>query len=638
MTKSHAYQLLAAILVIWMATAPSVLAKGDIKSAQAALADGRYQEAVDLLLEAERSDSRNHELKRLLGDAYRGLGDLENAQKAYERALKVKGADREALLKLGETLVELGDTDEAIKVLEKGLNKARNNSGKAAFHHALGRAFMLTENCSEAQKNLLAATIEDESNIEYRLTLGDAYFACEVYTLAKIEYEAVLKEDSANCMVWYRIGVGQFRARMFNDALVSFGNAYLCDSTYTPVYYNLALLYVLSARSQRGDKSVEYYQNALYYFERYREVWPDSNKVLVAKNVSLAYYHLGDAEKAAEELKRAINVGADDPELLFLLARSLHYLAKVDRDSGRVAQSTERFSQAITRFDEYENNLSAADTASAELYRLRAISRQTLFDDTTNSYGADWVQLIIDDYNKSIALDSADAYSISRAGTLLNSKRVKRYEDAKWYFDRMTELFPNEAIYWFNATLPRLSLGQEGEALPFLFAAIEEDTTSAGQVRKKAEEIASTILLKSGELARAKTFFERMVAREPNNCSHLQWLAYCLYTPAVDKMTVNIQAARSMFFSVIPHLEKAYNCSKRRGASACKMRDISLWLATAYTQLEKPDWEKALPVINAGLECNEHDADFLQLKKVYEDTQEIDYAPGSKTESNNEKK
>jgi len=637
MTKTHVYQLLAAILVIWMATTPTVLAKGDIKSAQAALADGRYQEAVDILLEAEKSDSRNNDLKRLLGDAYRGLGDLENAKKAYERALKVKGADREASLKLGETLIELGDSDEAIKVLKKGLDKARENPEKAAFHHALGQAFMLAGNCSEAQQNLLAATIENESKIDYRLDLGDAYFACEVYPLAKIEYEAVLKKDSANCMVWYRIGVGQFKARMFNDALISFGNAYLCDSTYTPVYYNLALLYVLSARSQQGEKSVEYYQNALYYFERYREVWPDSNKVLVAKNVSLAYYYLGDAEKAAEELTRAINVGANDPELLFLLARSLHYLAKVDRDNGRVAQSTERYLQAISRFDQYQSGLSATDTATAELYKLRAIDRHTLFDDTTNSYGADWVQLIIDDYNKAIELDSTDAYSISRAGTLLNSKRVKRYEDAKWYFDRMTELFPNEAIYWFNDALPRLNLEQEGEALPFLFTAIEKDTTTAGQVRKQAEEIASTILLKSGELERAKTFFERMVARDPNNCSHLQWLAYCLYTPAVDRMTVNIQAARSMFFTAIPHLEKAYNCYTRRGTSACKMRDISLWLATAYTQLEKPDWEKALPVINAGLECNDKDQDFLQLKKAWEDSQEIQYAPGSKTGSNNEK-
>jgi len=596
------YAVFVAVLFYLMAASVALADKVDLEPAEDALADGRYQEAVDLLIELEKSDPRNNELFRLLGDGYTGLGDYENAEKAYGRAIKLKSRDKIARLKWGEALVALGKTDKAIKILEKGLKDAKKDPDKAAFNGGIGRALMAAGKCTDAQEYLLKATIQDEANLEYHVDLGDAYFDCQVYTLAKIEYQSVLAADSGNCMAWYRIGVAQFRDRMFTDALVSFGNAFLCDTMYVPVYYDLALLYVLSARSQRGEKAVEYYQNALYYFERYRAAWPDSNKILVAKNVSLAYYYLRDYEKAAEELSHAIDIGVDDPELLFLLGRSLQLL--------------QRYDEAITRFDEYEAILTDADTASAEFYSRRANCRYRLGEqDSTLAADADWLGKAVADYQRAIALDSNDARSLSMVATLLNGKVLQRYEESIWYFDRITELYPGEARYWFNAALPRLKLERESEAIKFLTKAMEVDTTAEGEVRSTAREIISPMLLKSGRYGEAREFYRNLVAQDPNNCDNLQWYAFTFHVA-------------EQYERALPHLEKAYNCMKRKGKKPCQMRDIMLWLAQAYLQVAKMD--KVKPLIDQGLKCDPSDKEFLEVKSIYDEGQEMKYIPGTK--------
>jgi|GEM_PF-2271963 len=600
------HSVVGGVLLCLVAASVVFAGKVNLEPARTALQEGRYREAVDLLVELEKSDRRNNELYRLLGDAYTGLDDIANAEKAYGRAVQLKSGDIDARLKWGDALVALGNTGEAIKVLEKGLKGARKDPQKAAFNDGIGRALVAAGNCTGAQEYLLRATIQDDANIMYHLHLGDAYFDCQVYSLARIEYQTVLGADSGYCLAWYRIGVAQFRDRAFQDALVAFGNAYLCDTTYVPVYYDLALLYVLSARSVSGEKAATYYQSALYYFERYRAAWPDSNKVLVAKNVSLAYYYLRDYEKAAEELSRAIDIGVDDPELLFLLGRSLQLL--------------KRYDEAIVRFDEYETVLADTDTASAEFYNRRATCRVKLAEqDSARGVDADWQAKAVADYQQAIALDSNDVRALSMTATLLNGKVLRRYEESIWYFDRMTQLFPGEARYWFNAALPRLKLERESEALEFLFQAMEIDTTAEGKVRGTAQEIISPILLKSGRYREARDFYKKLVAQDPNNCDNLQWYAFTFHVA-------------EQYQQALPHLERAYNCMKRKGRKPCQMRDIMLWVAQAYSQI--PRMDKVKPLVEAGLKCDPNDPDLLKLKKIYEESEEIQYIPGTKAGGN----
>ncbi len=597
---------------------PAAFARTDLTGAQQAITDGRFQEAIDLLTAAQEEDARNHEIYLLLGKAYRGLGDLENAESAYRQAVKYKGKDPRTRVGLAEVLMAQEEYEEARAVLDTGLKKAKDDEDKAKYNDAIGRLLTATGKCNEAQQYLLTATIQDEETLDYRLHLGQAYYECQVYTLAKIEYQAVLAEDSSNCMAWYRIGYADFRDRRFNQALEAFSNAYLCDTTFIPVYYDLAWLYYLSARSQRGEKAEEYYNNALYFFEKYRKEWLDSNKVQVAKNISLAYYQLNAYEQAIEELARAIELGVDDPEMLFLLGRSL--------------QVMERYEEAIGRFDQYEASLGQADTASAELYSRRGLCRYMMTrDDSILANDPQWLMLAVEDFKKAIERDSTDARSISLAGTLLNGSVLKRYEDAKWYFDRLTEMFPDEARYWYNAALPRLRLKQDVEALDFLLRAIATDTTVEGAVRKSAREIASPILLKAGQFAKARGFYEKMIAEEPNNCEHKKLYAYIYMAVAIDEPDETKAGAK--WAAAIPHLKRAYNCMADKQLNPCetKMFEVTKWLAQAYMLQSASDRDSARPLIEQGLKCRPDDRDLKELERVISEGEELEYTPGMKT-------
>jgi predicted Zn-dependent protease len=616
MIKTRGILLIVVLLAVTLTAPRAALGKVDLGLAQTMINDGRYQEAVDYLLQAEKDEARNIDLYKLLGDAYVGLADYAKAGESLEQALKLKSGDTDARLKLGDVLVKLGQSAGAVDVLKKGLDKAKKDSEKAVFNDAIGRALIAGGDCNGAQEYLLKATIQDGENLEYRVDLGQAYYECQVYSLAKIEYQAVLSADSNNCKAWYRIGFAQFRDRAFNDALYSFQRAYLCDTTFIPVFYDLALLNVLSARSQRGEKAEEYYRNALYYFERYRTEWPDSNKVLVAKNISLAYFYLNGYEQAAEELARAIDeVGVEDPELLFLLGRSLQLL--------------QRYPEALERFNQYEAGLTDADTASAEFYSRRGMVRYAMKnEDSTLVNDAAWLTKAVEDFKKAVELDSTDARSISMAGSLLSSEVLKQYEESLWYLDRLTVMFPEEPSYWFNAAIVRLRLKRDMEALEFLFQAMANDTTAEGLVKNKAREYASPILLTSGQYTRAREYYQGLIAQEPNNCEHKKWFAFTYYVaagaaPEGDEM-------RQAYQRALPHLERAYECMKAHGQTPCQMNEIGKWLAQTYTQLPIPDWKEAGPLIEQGLKCSPNDSDFRELQRIDEENKTQEYVPGTK--------
>jgi tetratricopeptide (TPR) repeat protein len=297
---------------------------------------------------------------------------------------------------------------------------------------------------------------------------------------------------------------------------------------------------------------------------------------------------------------------------------------------GRSLQVTERYEEAIERFNQYEAGLTDADTASAELYWRRGLCRYAMTqEDSTLAEDAEWLTKAYEDFDKAVEMDSTDARSISLAGTILNGGVLKRYEDSKWYFDRLCEMFPEEARYWYNSALPRLRLKQDVEALDFLMKAMASDTTAEGTVRESAREIASPILLKSGQLSKAREFYQNLISAEPNNCEHKKWYAYTYMALAID---VNPDQAGAKWAAAIPSLKRAYDCYVAQQYNPCnsKMFEITKWLAQAYALQSTPDWEAAKPLIEQGLKCKPGDTDLKNLEDAQLQGEEIDYVPGSK--------
>ena len=58
------------------------------------------------------------------------------------------------------------------------------------------------------------------------------------------------------------------------------------------------------------------------------------------------------------------------------------------------------------------------------------------------------------------------------------------------------------------------------------------------------------------------------------------------------------------------------------------MRDITLWLAQAYSQTNQLN--RAEPLVDQGLKCDPDDKEFKEIQNSILMEQEIDYTPGQK--------
>ena len=82
-------------------------------SAQQAIADKDYSAAVPLLQQVTSAEPRNADAWNLLGFSNRKLGNMDEAAKAYHKALKINPGHLGALEYQGEMYVQLGDLKKA---------------------------------------------------------------------------------------------------------------------------------------------------------------------------------------------------------------------------------------------------------------------------------------------------------------------------------------------------------------------------------------------------------------------------------------------------------------------------------------------------------------------------------------------
>ena len=99
----------------------------DVQKAYDAYEAMKYSEAIELLKEAYtevRGREDKAEVLYMTAESYRNINDYENAERYYERAIKVGYKEPEAILKRGDMFKAQGEYEEAIEVYQKYKEKA----------------------------------------------------------------------------------------------------------------------------------------------------------------------------------------------------------------------------------------------------------------------------------------------------------------------------------------------------------------------------------------------------------------------------------------------------------------------------------------------------------------------------------
>ncbi|MEX2455195.1 MAG: tetratricopeptide repeat protein [Rhodospirillaceae bacterium] len=202
-----------------------------------------------------------------VADATAAAGDLASATAMYRRAYEADPLNAEVMQRLGETLLHLGEHDEAARVFRK----AAANGPNAEALRGLARALIGLDQPRAAISQLEAALEIAESVNAYN-AMGVAYDLLGDHGAAQAFYRTGLDVDAANAVLQNNLGLSLAVSGRHEEAISVLRRSARSPGATARQRLNLALAYGLAgemsaaaetARIDLDERSVE--QNLAFY-------------------------------------------------------------------------------------------------------------------------------------------------------------------------------------------------------------------------------------------------------------------------------------------------------------------------------------------------------------------------------------
>lgn len=185
---------------------------------------GDYPAALKSLLEAERYDNTDHIIQNNLGIVYFFRGHHDQAEKHLRRATELKPEFTDAKNNLARVLIEKGESNEAIKLLEKVLDDLTYDRPAKAT-----------------------------------LNLGIAYFRLKKFDEARSHFTKALKYGRDNCLANNYLGRSFFEEKNYKNATTALDHAvsFCKNLQFDEPHYYSALSYYLLGEKQKAEVRLE---------------------------------------------------------------------------------------------------------------------------------------------------------------------------------------------------------------------------------------------------------------------------------------------------------------------------------------------------------------------------------------------
>lgn len=172
-----------------------------------ALEQGDYPSAISFLEVALQGAplEEGAELQAMLGKAYLGKGDLEQAERMFRKALEAPSPPAEAYRELGELSQKRGEVEQALSYYRKGLEQ-------------VGR----WEERERLAKRILELIPDD---VETRFALAELYQNRRHYEGAIEQYRAILELQPNSLPAWRSLGEAYLGLQQYAEAVLAFQQA-----------------------------------------------------------------------------------------------------------------------------------------------------------------------------------------------------------------------------------------------------------------------------------------------------------------------------------------------------------------------------------------------------------------------------
>jgi tetratricopeptide (TPR) repeat protein len=269
------------------------------------LAQGKVEEGIKVLEQADQSQPLSPTLLVLLGDAYLKNGDAAKAEPRYQLALEQQDDNTEAVLGLAQVCQFKGDADASMLYLARA-RKMTAMSPDTLYRFAL--VALEAGLYEEANRTLQAAIKLNPKDPAYFLALGTTWIKKPDLVEAEQAFRRSLELQPDNARAQMYLGFTLLEQKKYPEARAWLEKSLQKDKNLPQTFYYLGQI----AQEQNDDeRAIEFFKQALALVPSYS---------FAHAGLGISYLRLKNYPLAQQELELSVKLNPNDAKAHYNLA------------------------------------------------------------------------------------------------------------------------------------------------------------------------------------------------------------------------------------------------------------------------------------------------------------------------------
>ncbi len=240
-----------------------------------------------------------------LGHLYLKKDEKINALSAFKLALKYDENNPYYQNSLAYAYVQLEQYDSAIELYKKALEANPNDEWTSVVAQALAAIYHQIKGNSEAAISMLQnSLLLTKNKSQIHEAIADIYYDIENLDNAIEYYNLALNEDLDNPKIYSRLAMAYWEKDCIEKAIIFYSKAIELDSSYDIAYNNLGVVFLDGLGD--ANRAAEYFKTAI-------EINPEY--VLAHFNLARSHEILNEKITAAKQYQKALNLNKEKNEL-----------------------------------------------------------------------------------------------------------------------------------------------------------------------------------------------------------------------------------------------------------------------------------------------------------------------------------
>lgn len=184
-------------------------------------------------------------------------GDLDTAKEEIRLTLKDDPNNVDAFIKMGEILIDMENSEAAVRVLKAAAQLDPNN---VRVLYLLGVLELKIEKFDDARATFDKGAELEPDNVQFLADIGNKYLDLNMIDDALHFFNLAKSQAPEFLYIYNRIGIALSRAGRFDEAEQEYGKALEIDDQDAGIYFNMGML---ECRRDNKEKAAEHFKKTL---------------------------------------------------------------------------------------------------------------------------------------------------------------------------------------------------------------------------------------------------------------------------------------------------------------------------------------------------------------------------------------